>query len=65
VTNRCALPFVESQIFAAELELEEGDVLQNKQRVWDNAESQAALFRAYINELREEGFDFDAEIANA
>ena len=44
----------------AELELEEGDVLENKQRVWEHAEEQAALFRAHLEELREQGFDFDA-----
>lgn len=44
-----------------ELELEDGDVLSNKQRVWDNAEAQAALFRAHLEELREQGFDFEAE----
>ncbi|KAI7835393.1 hypothetical protein COHA_010703 [Chlorella ohadii] len=48
----------------AELELEDGDVLHNKQRVWDNAESQAATFRAYISELRQQGFDFEAEFAS-
>lgn len=36
-------------------------MLTNKQRVWDNAEAQAALFQAHIEELREEGFDFEAE----
>lgn len=40
-------------------------MLHNKQRVWDNAESQAAMFKAYISELREQGFDFDSEVANA
>lgn len=49
---------------AAELELEDGDVLHNKQRVWENAESQAAMFKSYIAELREQGFDFDADSAN-
>lgn len=44
----------------AELEMEEGDVVNNKQRVWDNAEEQAQLFRAHLEELRAEGFDFDA-----
>ena len=47
-----------------ELELEEGDVLNNKQRVWDNAEEQAAVFRAHLEELREQGFDFEAEAEN-
>ena len=32
----------------------------NKQRVWDNAEEQAQLFRQHLEELRAEGFDFDA-----
>ncbi|KAL4450617.1 hypothetical protein ABPG77_000973 [Micractinium sp. CCAP 211/92] len=45
----------------AELELEEGDILTNKQRVWDNAGEQAALFRAHLEQLREEGFDFEKE----
>ena len=45
---------------AAELEVEEGDVVNNKQRVWDNAEEQAQLFRQHLEELRAEGFDFDA-----
>jgi hypothetical protein len=40
--------------------MEEGDVVNNKQRVWDNAEEQAQLFRAHLEELRAEGFDFDA-----
>lgn len=44
----------------AELELEEGDILSNKQRVWDNAAEQAVLFRTHLDELREQGFDFDA-----
>ena len=44
----------------AELEVEEGDVVNNKQRVWDNAEEQAELFRAHLEELRAEGFDFDS-----
>ena len=46
---------------AAELELEEGDVLANKQQVWDCAVSQAALFRDHLELLREQGFDFDAD----
>ena len=45
----------------AELELEEGDVLANKQQVWDCAVSQAALFRDHLELLREQGFDFDAD----
>ena len=40
---------------AAELEVEDGDVLSNKQRVWDSAESQAAVFRAQLEEYREQG----------
>lgn len=32
----------------AELEREEGDVLINKQRVWEHAEEQAALFRTWV-----------------
>lgn len=40
---------------AAELEVEDGDVLRNKQRVWDSAESQAAVFRVQLEEYREQG----------
>ncbi|EFN51854.1 hypothetical protein CHLNCDRAFT_139746 [Chlorella variabilis] len=46
----------------AELELEEGDVLCNKQRVWEKAEEQAGLFRAHLDELREQGYDFDQQV---
>lgn len=57
VRSRClvALPSI------AELELEEGDILDNKQRVWDNAEEQAAVFREHLDKLRDEGFDFEKE----
>lgn len=30
-------------------------MLHNKQRVWDSAEGQAAVFRAQLDEFREQG----------
>jgi hypothetical protein len=45
----------------AELEIEDGDVLHNKQRVWAHAEEQAAKFKQYLEALREEGYDFDRQ----
>lgn len=37
-------------------------MLCNKQRVWEKAEEQAGLFRAHLDELREQGYDFDQQV---
>ena len=39
--------------------------MSNKAAMWAAAEEQAALFRAHIEELREQGFDFEALEADA
>jgi hypothetical protein len=42
----------------AELELQEGDVLTNRQRVWQHAHEQASAFKAELERLQAEGYDF-------
>ena len=37
-------------------------MLRNKQRVWENAEAQALIFNAHLEELREQGYDFDQPV---
>jgi hypothetical protein len=40
------------------LELQEGDVLTNRQRVWQHAHEQASAFKAELERLQAEGYDF-------
>lgn len=49
----------------AELEPADGDMLADKQRVWDAAEEEAAAFREHLENLKASGFDFAAFAAEA
>lgn len=44
----------------AELEVEEGDVMKDKEAMWATAEQQARLFQEHVRNLKQSGFDFEA-----